>query len=297
VELGRVYPGGQSCWRVSVLAHPHRNAFSANLTRNQRLHPAHPCSPRTRLSARPEHVCGVFLTSFFCHFLAFGMLFQPRMQKWNSANTQVREAASVRGVTFLVIVVLCCIFVGASKVQTALRNRTPTVMSYDAFIQTRPNAEWLMLTNCQLNLFEAAYFHNIGDKDPHPNQYYIPVHGVGSPAGRICILLKTSEPDLMATMEQMRGLKNETTLMSWTGKNAARVFPKRTVQGVILSGLEDLKSTDRSKLRQLHANIADDFIVLDSNAEPSLTAGISYSAAGLVALFGMVVYARRKSAD
>lgn len=230
-------------------------------------------------------------------FLAFGMLFRPLMQKWNESNKRAGEAGSLKGVTFLVILVLSCLFVGASKVQTALKNRTPTVMSYDAFIQTRPNAEWLILTNCQLNLFEAAYFHKIGDKDPHPSQYYIPVHGVGSPAGRICILLKTSEPDLMATMEQMRGLKNQTTLMSWTGQNAARVFPKRTVQGVILSGLDSLKSTDRSELKRLHTNIADDFIILNSNAEPSLTTGISYCGAGLAALFGMVIYARRKSAD
>ena len=239
----------------------------------------------------------MFLPSFFCLFLAFRMLFQPFMQTWNSANRRVREAASARGVTFLVIVVLCCLFVGASKVQTALKNRTPTVMSYDTFIQTRPNAEWLMLTNCQLNLFEAAYFHPIGEKDSHPNQYYIPVHGVGSPAGKICILLKTSEPDLMGTIEQMRALRDKTTAMSWTGQHAAQVFPKRTVRGVILSGLEELKSGQRSELKRLHANIADDFIILDSNAEPSLTTGISYCGAGLAALFGMIVYARRKSAD
>lgn len=225
------------------------------------------------------------------------MLFQSFMQKWNSANNRVHEAGSLRGVTFLVVLVLSCLFVGASKVQTALRNQTPTVMSYDAFIQTRPNAEWLMLTNCQLNLFEAAYFHHIGDKDPHPSQYYIPVHGVGSPAGRICILLKTSEPDLMSTMEQMRALRDKTTAMSWTSQHAAQVFPKRTVRGVILSGLEELKSTQRSELKRLHTNIADDFIILDSNAEPSLTTGISYCGAGLAALFGMVIYARRKSAD
>lgn len=219
------------------------------------------------------------------------------MQKCNSANKRIREAASARGVTFLVIVVLGCILVGVSKVHTALKNRTPTVMSYDTFIETRPTAEWLMLTNCQLNLFQASYLHHPGDTDPHPSQYYIPVHGVTSPSGKICILLKTSEPDLLATISEIRGLKTDSALMSWTSKNAARAFPKRTVQGVILSGLEDLKSTERSELARVQKDIAPDFIILDSNAQPSLAAGISYSAAGLAALFGIVVYARRKSAD
>jgi hypothetical protein len=61
--------------------------------------------------------------------------------------------------------------------------------------------------------------------------------------------------------------------------------------------LEDLKSTERSELARVQKDIAQDFIILDANAEPSLAAGISYSAAGLAALFGMVVYARRKTAD
>lgn len=239
------------------------------------------------------------LESVFLQTPLFGILnaHAAAMQKRENQDCARREAGSVRGAGLLVILVLGALFVGASKIQTALKNRTPTVMSYDTFIQTRPNAEWLRLTNCQLNLFEAAYFHPIGEKDSHPYQYYIPVHGVGSPAGRICILLKTSEPDLMATIEQMRSPGDKTTAMSWTSQNAARVFPKRTVQGVILSGLEELKSTQRSELRRLHTNIADDFIVLDSNAEPSLTTGVSYCGAGLAALFGLIVYAKRKSAD
>jgi hypothetical protein len=211
-----------------------------------------------RRSARREDVLGIWNA-----YLNF-------MQKWNKAgNRRVRQAGSARGVA----------------------------MSYDAFVQTRPNAEWLALTNCQLNLFQASYLHHPGDTAPHPYQYYIPVHGMGSPSGKICILLKTSEPDMMATISEIRGLKTDSALLAWTSKNSARAFPKRTVQGVILSGLEDLKSTERSELKRVQTNIADDFIILDSNAEPSLTAGISYSAAGLAALFGMAVYARRKSGD
>jgi len=74
------------------------------------------------------------------------------------------------------------------------------------------------------------------------------------------------EADLIATINEIRGLKTESAVMSWTSKNAARAFPKRTVQGVILSGLEDLKSTERGELKRVQTNIADDFIIMDSNA-------------------------------
>ena len=162
--------------------------------------------------------------------MALGMLTWPVMQKRKHSNYTRREAGSIRGVGLLIIIVLAALFVGASKIQTALKNRIPAAMSYDTFVQTKPNAEWLLLTNCQLNLFQASYLHNIGDNDPHPNQYYIPVHGIASPTGKICILLKTSEPDLIATINEIRGLKTDSAVMNWTSKNTARAFPKRTVR-------------------------------------------------------------------
>jgi hypothetical protein len=225
------------------------------------------------------------------------MLILRFMQKRESQDYAGREAGSARGFGFLVILVLVLLFLGAQQVQTAFLNRKPTVMSYEAFVQSRPKAQWLRLNDCQLNLFQASYLHRIGDQDPHPYHYYIPVHGVASPAGRICILLKTSEPDLLATISEIKGLKTESALASWTSKNAARAFPKRTVQGVISSGLLDVKSNERSELMQVQKDIADDFIILDSNAEPSLTAGISYCTGGLAALVGLLAYARRKTAD
>jgi len=212
-----------------------------------------------------------------------------RKNLWNPS----RETA---GLVFLTIFVLALLFLAAPQVRTALRNRKPTVMSYAAFVQSRPNAEWLRLTNCQLNLLQVSFMHRIDDKDPRPDRFYIPVHGAGSPTAITYILLKTAEPDLLATIAEIKGLKTESALKDWVSKNAARAFPHRTVQGVILSGLMDVQANERSELMRVQKNLADDFIILDSNAEPSVAAAISYCTGGLAALCGLVAYIRRKTA-
>jgi len=153
-----------------------------------------------------------------------------------------------------------------------------------------------MLTNCQLNIFQASYLHH-GDKSAQPYEYYVPIHGVGTPSGKTCVLLRTSEPDIMATANEIKALKSESALLAWMSKNSARAFPKRNVQGVVSSGL-DLRSSQREALEKVERNnTVEDFIILKANAEPSLAAGISFSAAGVAALLGLVVYARRKTAD
>lgn len=101
----------------------------------------------------------------------------------------------------------------------------------------------------------------------------------------------------MATIAEIKGLKTDSALKDWAHKNAARAFPKRTIQGVILSGLMDMEANERSELMRVQKNLADDFIILDSNAEPSVSAAISYCTGGLAALFGLILYVRRKTAD
>ena len=229
--------------------------------------------------------------------LAFRMLIQPPMQKWNQAGKRVREAGSARGFFLLIVMVIGCLWEGGNRILTALTNRQPTVMSYDAYAQARPSGQWLVLTNCQLNVFEGAYLYGIAGKDARLSECYVPVHGVSTPTAKSCVLLRTSEPDILATAEEIRGMKNQSAMLNWATRNPARSFPKRSVQGVVSSGL-DLTSTQRDALARAEEEItAVHFIILNANAEPSLAAGISFSAAGFATLLGMVAYSRRKTAD
>jgi hypothetical protein len=214
------------------------------------------------------------------------------MQKWDKHNRLVRQSGSARGVLFIVFVIVGLLWAGAQSLHTALTNRTPAVMSYEAYAKAKPSAKWLVITNCQLNLFRSSYLSYAGDQNP--TYYYIPVHDLSSVTGQVCILLKTAEPDLLATIAQIKGLKgDDASLVQWVRKNRARAFPRRNVQGLVCFGI-DMKSTDRAELARVQNNIAQDFIILDANAQPSLAAGISYSTAGLASLCGLVVYSRRK---
>jgi hypothetical protein len=214
------------------------------------------------------------------------------MQKWDNDNRLVRQCGSVRGVLFIVVVIVGLLCAGVQSLHTALTNRKPAVMSYEDYAKAKPSAKWLVITNCQLNLFRSSYLSHAGDRNP--THYYIPVHDLSSVTGQVCILLKTAEPDLLATITEIKGLKADATLTEWVRKNRARAFPRRSVQGLVCFGM-DMKSTDRAELARVQHNIAEDFVILDGNAQPSLATGISYSTAGLASLCGFVVYLRRRN--
>jgi len=219
------------------------------------------------------------------------------MQKWNRPGKQARQAGAAKGFFLLIVTIGVCLWEGGNKIFTALTNRQPTVMSYDEYAQTQPGARWLVLTNCQLNVFQGAYLYHIGSRDDNLSECYVPVHGVSTPTARTCVLLRTSEPDVLAAAEQIRRLDNISAASSWVSKNPTRAFPKRTVKGVVSSGL-DLSLRQRDALERAEKEItATHFIILNANAEPSLGAGITFAMAGLAMLLGMILYSRRQTAD
>lgn len=208
--------------------------------------------------------------------------------------TQPAELGSARITLFLVILTIGMLWAGGQKLHTALTNRTPTVMSYADYVATKPSAAWLTLTNCQLDLVHSCYLSYIGDKHADDqNIYYIPVLVPASDSKEVHALLKSSNPTFLKTIKEMVNLKSDTEAETWLRKNRDRIFPKESITGVICSGM-DLKDSDREKLAQTQKNIAEDFVILDENAQPSVVAGFSCTAAGLASLCGLVVYFRKK---
>ena len=207
---------------------------------------------------------------------------------------QQAETGSARVTLFLVILTIGLLWAGGQKLHTALTNRTPTVMSYADYVATKPSAAWLTLTNCQLDLVHSCYLSYIGDKNPDDQTiYYIPVLSPASDSKEVHVLLKSSNPTFLKTINEMVNLKSDAEAKTWFQQNRDRVFPKDNITGVICSGM-DLKDSDREKLAQTQKNIAQDFVILDENAQPSAVTGASYTAAGLASLCGLIVYFRKK---
>jgi len=208
-------------------------------------------------------------------------------------NRRPRQSGSTRGGFILFLAVIGFLWAGGQKVYTFFTNREPTVMSYEAYVRTKPSASWLTITNCRLDLVRACYLTHPGDQSA-PYEYYIPVESRNTFGDTIHILLKTRDPELKATISEAQNIKPGFAAEAWMEKNRQRIYPRRDVAGLVLSGIEDLKSTQRASIMHAHSNIAPDFVILDENARPNLAAGICCTIAGLALLSVVVIRSSRE---
>jgi hypothetical protein len=214
-----------------------------------------------------------------------------RPMKTNYAS----EAGSIRLGLFIVVIMIGCFWKGGQDLYTALTNTKPTVMSYDDYVQKRPKANWLKLTNCRLSLPDAA-FKSYG-RSQVPTELFIPVESAESDeGGKTVVLLATRSPEFLATCREMMNLKSESESIAWMLKNHERVFPKRDISGLVRGGLE-LKEKERSQLAKLQDNAVSDFIMLEDGEKPSLTSGLGFSGAGFLMLVGGIVFLRKSRDD
>lgn len=184
--------------------------------------------------------------------------------------------------------------VGWQKMHTAMANRKPTVMGYADYAKGKPTAEWLTLTNCQLNLVHSCYLSYNGDNDAgNQDTYYIPVFDPASDSKEVHVLLKSRNSIFLKTIQEMTNLKTEQEAEAWAKKNHDRIFPHADVTGLVVSGI-DLKDQEREELAKTQKNIAEDFVIIDEDAQPSFAAGAGCTVAGLASLGCLVVYFRKK---
>jgi len=196
------------------------------------------------------------------------------------------------GILLIIGISLLC--AGWQKLHTAVANRKPTVMAYADYARTKPSASWLTLTNCQLNLVHSCYLSYAGDQNVGgQNEYYIPVLDPNSDSREVSVLLKTRNPTFLKTIREMTNLKSDQEAETWVKQNRDRIFPRTDITGLVVSGM-DLKDQERDELAKTQKNIAEDFVILDEDAQPSFAAGAGCTVAGLASLCGLVVYFRKK---
>lgn len=208
-------------------------------------------------------------------------------QEKTKSNFQDQEG-SVRLYVALIVVTICLMWAGGQKIYTALGNRKPAVMSYSEYARTKPSASWLVLTNCKLDIPHTCYL----TKNGATEAYYIPVFDPDAPKEKAYVLYKTTDPSISAILKEMDGLKTDDEIRTWLKANMNRVFPRRDVSGLVAFGIES--SDNRQELERVQENMADHFVILNANAQPSLAVGIGFMGAGLGILCAMVLVVRQK---
>lgn len=179
------------------------------------------------------------------------------------------------------------LYAGLHGLYTAVKNPTPTEITYDEYAEEKPSAEWLKLTECMLDVPDYAYAETGGAI----KEMYIPLRSPSDQdnEGKILVLLLTSDEEWLTIGNEMKELPegDEGAMLAYMIKNAAKMYPTRDVQGVLQFGINS-DSDDRKQLAGLFDNMDPDFVVLEHNAEPSLGASVFMTALGLVLILGVI---------
>jgi hypothetical protein len=230
----------------------------------------------------------------------------------------------------LPILAIGLIAVGGQGLYVGATNRTPTLMTYQEFLQKKPSSGWIEVSDARLDLLSAI--HESNRLTGTIKKVYIPVgpsaagKDGGADAGddKIHLLLLTKDEAILKTLKDMEAVtgggggllqrlkhrvdaKRKGKVESEPSKkddvaenafrflveNRDRVFIDRPVRGLLQFGL-DSRSRDRRKIQGLNPDIAPDFAVLEDGAKPEVGASAFMLLAGL-GLGGWLLARARKA--
>jgi hypothetical protein len=227
----------------------------------------------------------------------------------------------------LIIMAIGFIAVGCQGLYVALTNRTPTVMTYQEFLQKKPSSGWIEVSDARLNLLSAI--HESNRFTGTIKQVYIPVSA--SAAGeeeeegddQIHLLLLTKDEAILQTLKDFEAVAGEggglvgrlkrrieekknpaagepaakdaalEQALRFMLQNRDRVRIDRPIRGMIQFGL-DSDSRDRRKIKALDSKIAPDFAVLEDGAQPQVGFSVFALLSGL-GLAGLLLARARRA--
>ncbi|MGJ8696145.1 MAG: hypothetical protein ACSHYF_07490 [Verrucomicrobiaceae bacterium] len=191
----------------------------------------------------------------------------------------------------LFIAVIALIWGGGQSLYTSITNTKASTFTIQEYIADKPDAKWLELTDCHLDLTEAAY--SSGRFDTSIDEVFIPVTTTdgGNGGQPVHILLATKDKETIALLEKMAAVESEEDAFKLLIENADQFFPKKDVSGLVRFGL-DMKDKEVRKLRNLNPNLTKDFVMIDDGAKPNW-AGAFLLPAGLG--LGWFLYWPKKS--
>ena len=106
-------------------------------------------------------------------------------------------------------------------------------------------------------------------------------------------ILATQDPAILAQLEELRQVKNDSDLNNWIAKHKNNVQPHRDVTGLVKFGVNN--GMESGKLRGLQRNLAQSYIVLAEGKKPNMLNSVGLVLLGFLLAGGMVMGARSNS--
>jgi hypothetical protein len=170
---------------------------------------------------------------------------------------------------------------GGQGAYTAITNWNPTRMSCQDYLRQRPDAEWLQLERCAVNLIEGSYFERNGKIE----ELFMPLRAAeeqeSDKGQKVQMLLASKDPELLRLAQQLKDIKDQGEFLRLAVEKRDQIYAQRSVEGLVRFGV-DLDKDDREKLANLDKELAPDFLILDEGKRPSFGTSLAMVGGGLV---------------
>lgn len=177
-------------------------------------------------------------------------------------------------------IALC--YFGGQDIYTGIRNLNPTSMTCAEYEAQRPDAEWLELRECVMQISELTWF----SEDNRIVRAYVPLQTPGTGYGhRTPVVFATEDEHILDLIQRSdRNDEAATTELFAMGREPM------TFSGLIEIGSR-IESSHRSQLTSMSANVlTPDFVAMDGGETPSFVWG-GLKLAGGLGLLGLFALA------
>ena len=217
-----------------------------------------------------------------------------------TTNSRTFNSGSIRIFLVIIIVMGAAFWYGAQGLYTSLKNRHPVRLGMSELASGRPSAHWLVLTNAELAIYDAAWKIRRSKYESESagriTEGYIPLRAPGQSLNDRCYaVLATSDPGTLALLEELRNVKDEAGMATFVVNHKNELKQKREVTGLVRFGIES--GQESGKLGGLQKNLAKDFIVVADGAQPSLGKSVALLLVGFGIAGGLLIAARSKSSE
>lgn len=196
----------------------------------------------------------------------------------------------------LIIGGIAGIVFGGHKVSVAMRNSSPVQMTYAEWCASKPDAEWLELSEVHIDWSASARIdteHTRKGVTTHTtHDYYVACWTGTEDPNPVQAFLKVEDKGKQQLMEQCWNHENDD---AWLLANINQVYEVQTVRGLVQTGL-DLSSEDQRLLKGM-GHVDGNFKIIELNKEPQGGFGAILLVLGLLGTgggVGLFVLGRKK---
>lgn len=196
---------------------------------------------------------------------------------------------------FLLLMGIIVLPMAAIELKDGLAAKKPTPLTWKQFGNEKPKSGWFKITGAQLDVVNVVWVESI--VTGKMGNIYVPARAAndeGVEDTPIEMLVKINDPKIAATVQELKKLDKGTdeAAMKYVLSHAEQLIIERPLEGTLADGFDEVDSGDKSAIQGAGATLANDFVILQEGAKPSiggrifmLLAGLSLSALGLFLLF------------